>query len=93
MSNRWKIKARANTMGKMTLAKQKTSKPNLTDTVSKLLHQRLSGGEFAVANLLAEHRRIVEAICEQDSEKARSAMRVHLEDSESRFRVSATNEL
>jgi GntR family transcriptional regulator, transcriptional repressor for pyruvate dehydrogenase complex len=44
-------------------------------------------------NLLDEHRYIVEAICKQDSEKARDAMRAHLEHSETRFRLSASSNL
>ncbi len=43
--------------------------------------------------LLDEHRSIVEAISRQDPEKAREAMRAHLEQSESRIRLSASNGL
>ncbi len=44
-------------------------------------------------DLLAEHRHIAEAISDGDSEKARKAMRVHLEKSELRFRASARDDL
>ena len=45
------------------------------------------------AILLDEHRSIVEAISRKDPEKAREAMRAHLEQSESRIRLSASNSL
>ncbi|MEQ8355052.1 MAG: FadR/GntR family transcriptional regulator [Kiloniellaceae bacterium] len=44
-------------------------------------------------HLLDEHRYIVEAICRQDPEKARDSMRAHLEHSETRFRLSTSNDL
>ena len=66
-------------------------------TISRTLVAVHGGDEARKLNrtkdLLEEHRRIVEAIRDQEPEDARKAMRIHLERSEARFRLSASSDL